>query len=162
MGSELREVGALIRERRLELGLTQARLARLAGVSRVTVNQLESGSIDELGFNRLAEITSLLGLRLGAGSQSHGHLGLEAASRTASVGYRDTLDPDCLASALASGKLPPGWIAHVSTLLDEAPLSLIVAAVEEAAAASGVQPRQIWRNVERWAVELASPRRAWA
>jgi hypothetical protein len=51
---------------------------------------------------------------------------------------------------------------HVATLLDEAPLELVVRAVEEAARRERVDPRRIWRNLARWAAELRSPRRVWA
>lgn len=44
------------------------------------------------------------------------------------------LHPDTLASALVDGALPERITAHVATLLEEAHLSLIVAAVEEVAA----------------------------
>lgn len=162
MHSALRAIGARVRERRRELGLTQARLARLAGLSRVTINQLESGALGELGFTKLEVVTDLLGLRLEAGAGAREHSGLVAAGRTASVCYRTTMDPHTPASALVSGDLPAEWLPHLSTLIDEAPMSIIVAAVAEAAAEAGVQPRRIWQNLERWAVELGSPRRAWA
>jgi HTH-type transcriptional regulator / antitoxin HipB len=46
MGPALRtpaDIGALVRARRQELGLDQAELAELAGVSRLWINQLEGG-----------------------------------------------------------------------------------------------------------------------
>jgi hypothetical protein len=43
-----------------------------------------------------------------------------------------------LAAALVSGELPLAYGAHVGTLIDEAPLSVVVAAVEAAAAQGGV------------------------
>lgn len=46
-----REVGLLVKERRRELGLTQAALAELAGTSREWIRQLESGKpTAELGL----------------------------------------------------------------------------------------------------------------
>jgi hypothetical protein len=84
------------------------------------------------------------------------------ASRTASVSYRRVLDAGSLARALASGTIPPGMEPHVATLLDEAPLEIVVRAVEEAAKREHVDPRRIWRNLARWAAELRSPRRVWA
>ena len=38
-----RDIGAAIRERRRELGLDQATLAQLAGVSRLWINEIERG-----------------------------------------------------------------------------------------------------------------------
>ncbi|WP_244109959.1 MULTISPECIES: helix-turn-helix domain-containing protein [Burkholderia] len=40
---QLNEIGQAVAKRRAELALTQARLAKLAGLSRLTVNQLETG-----------------------------------------------------------------------------------------------------------------------
>lgn len=44
-GMDLQAIGRLIQARRLTLGLSQQRLARLAGLSRATINQLENGSL---------------------------------------------------------------------------------------------------------------------
>ena len=67
-----------------------------------------------------------------------------------------------LATALASGEIPPTWLPHVSTMLDEAPAKFIVSAVEEAAHSQGVPTKLVWQHLLRWAHELKSPRAAWA
>jgi hypothetical protein len=84
------------------------------------------------------------------------------ASRTASVSYKVQLDAGQLAQALVTGDVPPDLVAHVSTFIDEAPLPLVVSAVEEAARRGGVPPKLIWRHLLRWAHELHSPRPVWA
>lgn len=50
---QLYEIGQAVAKRRTELDLTQAQLARLAGLSRLTVNQLENGKLTDLGVNKL-------------------------------------------------------------------------------------------------------------
>jgi hypothetical protein len=50
----------------------------------------------------------------------------------------------------------------VATFLDEAPLPLVVSAVEEAAKRGRVPPKRIWQHVVRWASEIDSPRRVWS
>jgi transcriptional regulator with XRE-family HTH domain len=158
----LREIGHLVRQRREALGLSQERLARLAGLSRATINQLERGTLVDLGVSKLATLMDLIGLQLGAEARKASRHGLRTASRTASVSYRRPLDADRLAQALATGDLPADLVAHVSTLIDEAPLSIVVWAVEEAARLRGVPPRRVWRHLTRWAHEMRSPRPAWA
>lgn len=158
----LDEIGLLVRRRREVLGLSQARLARLAGLSRATINQLETGTIVDLGVSKLAHLLDLLGLSLRAEPPGSPRRALQAASRTASVSYRQALTASQLSKALATGKLPPKWLPHVSTMLDEAPAKFIVAAVEEAARAQGVPAKTVWLHVLRWAHELKSPRSAWA
>lgn len=49
---------------RAERGLTQAELAALAGVHRVTLCNLESGKVKELGLTKVQAILSCLDLKL--------------------------------------------------------------------------------------------------
>ena len=158
----LTEIGQRIRGRREELGLSQDRVAKLGGLSRVTINQLETGSIGDLGGSKLLNLLDLLGLALDAHARpAKGHA-LRMASRTASVSYKRELSSTELSHALADGALPIGITPHVATLLDEAPLQIIVSAVEEAAYQEHVAPKIIWRHVIRWAHELQSTRKVWA
>jgi transcriptional regulator with XRE-family HTH domain len=158
----LDEIGRMVRLRREELGLSQARLALLAGLSRATINHLETGTIVDLGVSKLAQLLDLLGLSLRAEQQTSRSRGLQAVSQTASVSYKQTLMPELLAAALVSGELPAKWMPHVSTMLDEAPAKFIVAAVEETARSHCVPAKLVWRHLLRWARELKSPRSAWA
>jgi len=159
---QLAELGTAVKARRAALGLSQQALGRLAGLSRATINQLERGTLRDLGVAKLFRLLGLVGLALDTPRPSRRGGGLTMASRTASVGYRRALDADALARALASGTIPPGMAPHVATLLDEAPLEIVVRAVEEAARRERVDPRRIWSNLARWAAELRSPRRVWA
>jgi transcriptional regulator with XRE-family HTH domain len=158
----LREIGLAVRERRETVGLSQERLGRLSGLSRATINQLENGTLVDLGVSKLAILMDLIGLQLEAGSRKTARHGLRMARRSASVSYRTQLDAGQLARALATGSVPAGLVAHISTFIDEAPLPLVVSAVEEAAHLQGVPPKRIWRHVTRWAHDLQSPRLAWA
>jgi transcriptional regulator with XRE-family HTH domain len=157
------EIGQLVRARRDALGLSRERLARLSGLSRATIARLENGTLANPDASKLGELDDLLGLQLKAiPRRTTRRHALRMASRMASVSYQTSIGSDHLAQALATGELPTVFIAHVSTFLDEAPLSLIVSAVEEAAQSRGVRPRRIWQHLIRWAQELRSPRPAWA
>jgi len=61
---DLAELGEAIRQRRRELGLTQAQLAEQGGLHRTTLIALENGQILELGVNRLLRLLESLGLTL--------------------------------------------------------------------------------------------------
>lgn len=159
---DLPQIGRRIRERRDELGLSQDRLAKLAGLSRVTINQLETGAIGDLGVSKLLNLLELLGLGLDVGTRPAQDHALRMASRTASVSYKRELSSRELSHALADGALPIAIAPHLSTLLDEAPLQIIVSAVEEAAHQEQVAPKLIWRNVIKLAHSFHSPRKAWA
>jgi transcriptional regulator with XRE-family HTH domain len=159
---KLPEIGQRIRARREELGLSQDRLAKLGGLSRVTINQLETGAIGDLGVSKLLNLLELLGLTLDAHVRPTKAHGLRMASRTASVSYKRELSSRELSHALADGVLPLGIAPHVATLLEEAPLQIIVSAVEEASLQEHVAPKAIWRHVIKWAHELQSSRKVWA
>lgn len=158
----LREVGVLVSQRRTALGLTQDRLAKMAGLSRATINQLETGALVDLGATKLAALLDLLGLQLEANARPAPKRALMMASRTASVSYKSPLEATQLCQALATGELSTELVPHVASLLDEAPMSVLVAAVEEAARRSRVPPKRVWQHLLRWASDLNSPRPAWA
>jgi len=51
---------------------------------------------------------------------------------------------------------------HVTRLLDEAPLEVIVSAAERAAIENIVAPKLIWKNIHWWAQEMHSLKSAWS
>jgi transcriptional regulator with XRE-family HTH domain len=155
-------IGQLVQQRRQALGLSQERLAKLSGLSRATINQLEVGTIRDLGAAKLMVLLDLLGIRLDANEHRFTKNALKLASQTASVSYKTELVPAALVAAMVNGNLPTVITPHVATLLDEAPLPLIVAAVEEAASSSHCPPKVLWKHVIQWAHELHLPREVWA
>ena len=157
----LREIGLLVANRRADLGLTQERLAKLGNLSRSTILHLENGSLNDLGVAKLFTLLGLLGLNVSMQGQHVKQSALEAASQTASVSYKNKLSSSELAKSLISGKISKSNCPYMATLLDEAPLPLIVSAVEEASKVSNIPPKVIWKNIHRWANEMHSPREAW-
>lgn len=158
---QLFEIGALVKERRVALGLSQERLGSLAGLSRVTINQLENGNVQDLGINKLANLLHILGLQLEARLRPAKANGLSMATVTANVSYRDTLTPEVLAQALESGDLPKGYEPQISALLDEAPLPVVVKAVEEVAQGRHTPAKKIWQHLRSWSQILQSTRKVW-
>ena len=164
---DLAWIGVSVAQRRAELGLSQGALAQLAGLSRATVNSLERGTVADLSVRRLGRLLQVLGAHLQlvpdaarAGATADG-AALQLAAQTAGVSYRQRMPPMALAEALATGDMPHAFVPHISTLLDEAPAQVVVAAVEAAARLASVPPAQIWKHVGRWARELQSPRKEW-
>ena len=86
--------------------------------------------------------------------------GLRMAARNANVSDARELQPDALARMLVTGEVPSAYAPHLTHLLDETPLPLVVMAVEEAAAEAQVPPRKVWRNVARLAGTLSVHRKA--
>ena len=60
------EIGSTLRSARQARGLTQDELARLAGVGRSSLSQLENGSIGEIGIRKVLRVCAVLGLELQA------------------------------------------------------------------------------------------------
>jgi len=104
----------------------------------------------------------LVGINLDAGTRKGHQRALQSVSQSASVSYKTLLEPAALAAALVDGALPERWAPQIATLLDEAPLSLIVAAVEEVASSRSMSPKLLWKHVFHWAKDLHSPRGVWA
>lgn len=57
-------IGEQIANRRKSLGMSQAALARQAGVGHSTLDALENGRLGELGLSKIARLLSALGLEL--------------------------------------------------------------------------------------------------
>jgi len=60
----LSEIGIKIKEKRKELGITQAKLAQKAGISRTTLSKLENGYFGNISVATLDTILSVLGLKI--------------------------------------------------------------------------------------------------
>jgi transcriptional regulator with XRE-family HTH domain len=160
--NDLLWIGPSVLKRRQELGLTQTALARLAGLSRATVNGLERGSLANLSLGRLGRLLQVMGLRLQWEPQrAPSERALAVAAQMCSVSYTDVLPTSVLAAALASGEQPAAYGAHLITFVDEVPLQVVVGAVEAAAAQGGVPAAKVWKHIGAWARAQQSPRKAW-
>ena len=49
----LAQIGGEIHNKRIQAGLLQAQVAKFAGLSRVTINKLENGTLTDLGYTKL-------------------------------------------------------------------------------------------------------------
>ena len=156
------DFGHAVSARRVELGLTQAQLAHMSGLSRQTLVGLEKGTLSDLGVNRVGQVMAVLGLDSAKPDiyARRKKRGLWMAAKTASVSYAHELAPEVLEQVLSSGDVPPSFSPHLTHLLDEAPVPTVVMAVEEAAAHAHLPPRKVWRNVAKLAQSLSVHRRA--
>jgi transcriptional regulator with XRE-family HTH domain len=155
----IQDLGGAIRKARLARGMTQARLAAEAGLSRKTLNLLENGLVGDLGIRKVLAVLQKLGIDLGiveAEGQPRRPDYVRMACTTASVSYRNALTEEELIRALLTGKVPPRREAHIRTLLDEAPLPLLSGLAAEAARWS--KPGRLQRNLSRLAREVGATR----
>ncbi|QWP78510.1 helix-turn-helix transcriptional regulator [Lysobacter sp. K5869] len=161
----LLELGRALRLRRSEMGLSQARVAALSGLSRQTVSQLETGSVPDLGLNKAERLAELLGLALRVDTGLTGRQGkmsaLERAVATAGVSYRSALPPEELRRALTTGEVADRYAPHLHALLDDAPVSLLAALAEQLQEEDGQARAQVWKRYRRLAQQVKSLRNLW-
>ena len=159
----LRELGTAVRQRRQELGMSQQQLADLVELSRVTVNHLETGKLEDLGSNRVERIANELGFALGlvGTRRPKGKGALEAAARIASVPYKTQVPADVLLDSIRNGVVAPGYIPHLRTLLQEAPVAVLADIVDELLQVHNVPKPDTWKRIRALAHVLNCNRRLW-
>lgn len=155
----IQDLSNQIRRARLERGLTQAELAASAGLSRETLNLLESGLIRELGMRKVLAVLDKLGLdlTLEQGKQPRRPDYVRMACTSANVSFKSALTEDELIHALVTGKVPARRSSHIRTLLDEAPAALLNGLAKEAA--RWTRPGRLERNLARLADDVGASRR---
>jgi transcriptional regulator with XRE-family HTH domain len=165
--SAIHELSDAVRTRRADIGLTQATVAKLSGLSRATVNAVEKGSIGDLSLKRSAKLLEVLGLQVrvdaprGQGKALKPKSPFVIGARTASVSYRRVIDPDQLRQMLSTGQVPDEYKPHLYTLLEEASISLIASLVEELHIETGSDRALIWQRLRTLARELSCLRDVW-
>ncbi len=155
---EFAELGVAIRTRRVDMGLTQDRLAELCGLLPTTVEELENGSIEKLDWAVARRITAQLGLSIHISNprptrrqMEREQSALDAAAVTASVSYKNSVTAEHLRAAFLTANFPPDYAPHVRTFLDEAPLSQIAGVVEQLHRETDVSRIEIWLNMRKMA-----------
>ena len=58
------EIGEQIKKERKRQNISQEKLAHDLGMSRATISQIESGTVQEIGVRKLVKILDYLGLEL--------------------------------------------------------------------------------------------------
>ncbi len=86
---------------------------------------------------------------------------LGLAAKTASTSYKEVLTSSELKKILQTGEAPAQFAAHIITLLDEAPTSIVLGAVKEAAS-DNVSAKKIMKHLAKWASQWQTNRKVWA
>lgn len=142
--------GPVIRRARKEKSLTQAQLARQAGIARTTLNQLENGVFPDIGVRKLIAILEIVGQRLQvgpAGSERGEPDYLRMACTSASTSFRERLRPDELAQSLLTGKVPANRRPHLRAFLEEVPAPVLVGVLRQVGAWSS--PEKVLENLKQ-------------
>jgi transcriptional regulator with XRE-family HTH domain len=159
----LKELGTAVRQRRQDMGLSQQQLAGLVELSRATINALELGKLKDLSSNRIERLANELGFAVGlVGARApKSKSALEAAARTASVPYATELPASVLFDSIKDGVVPPGYIPHLRTLLQEAPVAILADLADELQQSHDVPRSETWKRMRMLAGVLKCDRRLW-
>lgn len=156
----LAQIGGEIHNKRVEAGLLQEQLAKFAGLSPVTINQLENGTLMDLGYTKLKAVMDIVGIDMETVQPSGLKSALVIAARSISTSYRDVVTPEMLSLMLRSGQVPEQFQPHLMALLDETPLPVVIKAVTEAATPD-VPAKKIMKNLSLWAKQWQVCRTVW-
>ena len=146
----LAQIGSALRVARRTKGLTQADLATKLGLSRTTINQLERGTLSDLGVRKLGEILASVGLTLdvvAGGSPARSQRDyLRLACISANVSFREPIAPDTLAKILLTGRAPADNYPHLRVVFDEVPDPIFDGLIDQVS--HWGKPERIRDNVE--------------
>ncbi len=139
----------MVRSYRKAAGLSQQDLAEMAGISRATLNYLESGRDIEVGASRLLALVDLLGIPLALPAtvdRAHDERVVEHAVRAATGKSKAKSARRALDEALATGRVPSGADKALLSVLDHVGAAEQMALVRCVSAASGQPAKTVWRN----------------
>lgn len=159
----LYELGYYVRKARLARGLTQEQLAAAAGLSRITINQLENGVFPDLGVNKAQAVLDQLGLELRVAPASRARRPdfIRMACMSASTSFRESLTEKELVRGFLTGAMPRKRRPHFRALFEEAPASVLKGLVHELG--GWTSPQRVQRKALRIAESLDVSRKdlAW-
>ena len=164
------EISQVVRTRRTDMGITQGALAKLSGLSRATVNQVENGTIKDLSITRAASLLDALGLSMSLSPARGGRdpgeplkrmTFLERVAQSASVSYRRGMPVEALLQAVATGQVPIGFAPHLNAALEDSTAALLSGVAEEVHASTGLERSKAWSNMRAMAKSLGSRRELW-
>lgn len=166
--SALTELSSAVQQRRSDMGISQTYLAKLSGLSRATVNELEKGKIKDLSIGRTAQLLGVLGLSLNISAprpksrKSEGKSpALDLAARMASVSFRENISAHELRQALLLGESVGKFMPHIRTFLDEASVAMLAGVVEQLHQENGVERTETWQRMRHMARALKTVRTIW-
>lgn len=159
----LAELSSAVKARRSDMGLSQASVASLAGLSRATIGALEKGKLSDLSLTRAERLANPLGLSLAVrGMRPPRELrGLQLSAQIASVSLSTSLPPEGFEHALLTGTALPPFVSHLRAAFDEVPLAILAEAAAEMERKHGQRREKTWRNMRQIALALGCGRGVW-
>lgn len=155
------EVGGVVRAYRKATGVSQKELASLIGISRATLNYLESGRDIEIGASKLLALLTLLGIPFSvpdAVDREHDDKVLDRSVKA----VKGKLSRKVVVEAFATGRPPAGSESALLRLLEEASDEAAFAIIRAVSGGSGQPPKAVWKHARALARTLGSARALWS
>ena len=157
---DIKTIGAIIKNGRTACGLSQKALAAAAHVSRVTLVNLESGHVGDIGALKLAEIAENVGVPMFSTGKKMNCLKMTLGNINTS--YKKSMTDSDLEKFILSGELLQGFEGQILHLLDETPTPLISGAIMQISQKNQVPPKKLWKNLAQVAKQFQSPNKFWS
>lgn len=162
---EVSQLGPLVRAQRKACGLSQKDVARLAGLSRATINYLENDPDVDIGVVKLHAVLKILGLAVAVTPRQPSEdveLVDTALARLGTGSKANAISRDALVEAVVTGRPPLERRGALGRVLAEAPAAVLVAAVRLAVGTGDVSAKEAWRHLHGLAAALEVTGAAWA
>lgn len=162
---ELSQLGPLVRAQRKACGLSQKDVARLAGLSRATINYLENDPDFDIGAVKLLAVLKILGIAITVEPRQPAEdLDFIDASlaKLGKASKGDAITREALVEAIVTGRPPLERRAALAHVLAEAPAGVLVAAVRLATSTGDVGAKDAWRHLRGLANALEVTGGLWA
>lgn len=161
---EVSQLGSLVRAQRKACGLSQKDVARLAGLSRATVNYLENDPDVDIGVVKLLSVLKILGIAVTVTPRQPAEdLDLidEALARLGKGSKANAMSRNALVEAVVTGRPPIERRGALAQVLAGASAAVLVATIRVAAATGEVSAKEAWRNLHALAAALDVTGPAW-
>lgn len=151
-------IGAIIRRERKACGLSQNALAHASNISRITLLNVEKGTVD-IGATKLATIAENLGISLFSRGQNMDFI--KATLNNINTSYKKIMGVSEFETLLLKGKVEPGFEGQVFHLIDETPTKILSGAIKQIAHKKSIDPKIAWKNLSKIAHQAKSPNSFW-
>jgi transcriptional regulator with XRE-family HTH domain len=153
----------VVRAYRKASGISQKELASRVGISRATLNYLESGRDIEIGAGKVLALLDVLAVPfvLPADVDHRGDLATVDRAAKEVGGKGKKLTAKVMVEALATGRLPISYERQVEAFVDQAADADVLALVRLTASSTGMPVTSVWKNAKSLSKALGSSRKGW-
>jgi transcriptional regulator with XRE-family HTH domain len=157
-------VGAIVRSYRKASGVSQKELAGMVGISRATLNYLESGRDLEIGASKLLSLLTVLGVPFVMPAEvdrAADEAVIDRACKQLAGKGRKKLPRRVVIEAFTSGRVPIGLEKEFAAFLEEAPDPAVLSVVRATSSVDGPNAAAVWRNARALAKAAGCSRKVW-